>query len=336
MIVNFMIRHLVILLVTFYWSNALGQPVIVGKQPREVPQGKKWTLTTKMQPVIELNEGTLNSGTLCNAMILSNSKNVTGIIEGGYYGKMNKGYGINFTGLSEVAYTNARTYKISSIENFSCVDYHKKNDQHSLAITFYPGQVIYVMGCLESIQMFQTTFTQNDVDELKRKEALEKQNSIKEEQIREEKQREIELQEKNSITTSPKIVIGASQCDKLKIGDTYVGGIVFYFTDSIDCHGLVCAPSDQSANIKWNDAVTLCNSLKLKGYSDWRLPSKDELNQIYTNLQEFGLGGFANYCYWSSSGGSNDCAWFQDFRLGNQGLGLKYFSSHYLRVVRVF
>src|SRR5579863_3529104 len=91
------------------------------------------------------------------------------------------------------------------------------------------------------------------------------------------------------------------QSFKLKIGDTYAGGIVFYLdTTGGGCQGLVCAPHDQSDGIRWDEAVALCKSLRIGGYSDWRLPSKDELMQMHTNLHKAGLGGFASAVYWSS------------------------------------
>ncbi|MDP4014718.1 MAG: DUF1566 domain-containing protein [Candidatus Nanopelagicales bacterium] len=47
------------------------------------------------------------------------------------------------------------------------------------------------------------------------------------------------------------------------------------------------------------------------GKSDWFLPSKDELNQLYA--QEATVGGFAGGSYWSSSQASARNAWGQGF-----------------------
>lgn len=50
-------------------------------------------------------------------------------------------------------------------------------------------------------------------------------------------------------------------------------------------------------------------------YSDWYLPSKDELDKLYLN--ETVIGGFASYAfYWSSSEVNLDHAWFQHFSDG--------------------
>ena len=53
------------------------------------------------------------------------------------------------------------------------------------------------------------------------------------------------------------------------------------------------------------------------GYDDWFLPSKDELNLMYENLHEEGLGGFGSDVYWSSSEIFEDGAWAQTFVNGN-------------------
>ena len=72
-----------------------------------------------------------------------------------------------------------------------------------------------------------------------------------------------------------------------------------------------------------NYAARLCDIYSYGGFSDWFLPSRDELNLLYINLNKAGLGGFANYYdgyYWSSSEGlnSSDSALSQYFYDGTQ------------------
>ena len=117
----------------------------------------------------------------------------------------------------------------------------------------------------------------------------------------------------------------------ITIGSNYAGGIVFYL-DSTGQHGLVCAPNDFIGRYEygcWGTdiigtsvsigagqlntnliltgcstrpiAASVCDSLALNGYSDWFLPSSDELNLMYTNLHLQNIGGFLNDWYWSST-----------------------------------
>ncbi len=83
-------------------------------------------------------------------------------------------------------------------------------------------------------------------------------------------------------------------------------------------------------------AAQLCNGLTYGGYNDWFLPSKDELDQIYKNLHEADLGGFALDNYWSSSELIiDDNVWIQYFVTGYQrdyGKG----NSARIRAVRAF
>lgn len=57
------------------------------------------------------------------------------------------------------------------------------------------------------------------------------------------------------------------------------------------------------------------------GYSDWYLPSKDELNKLYA-MKQLGFGGFGDVgYYWSSSESGvspSNQVWFQDFSNGSQ------------------
>ena len=80
-------------------------------------------------------------------------------------------------------------------------------------------------------------------------------------------------------------------------------------------------------------AARLCGNLVLGGYSDWYLPSKDELNQLYLN--KVAIGGFANYFYWSSTNYNDGYAWTQYFDGGSWVLDTKY-RLYYVRAVRAF
>lgn len=67
--------------------------------------------------------------------------------------------------------------------------------------------------------------------------------------------------------------------------------------------------------------------------SDWYLPSKDELNQLYLNKTT--VGGFSSGSYWSSSEYDANNAWFQGFDIGNRNYYYKD-DTTYVRPVRAF
>lgn len=153
----------------------------------------------------------------------------------------------------------------------------------------------------------------------------------------------------------------------LAIGDTYQGGIIFYL-DANGEHGLIAAPSDQSAGIAWCSpfftltnaqldgvgageanteviiisqgdgfAASICNDLTIGVYTDWYLPSLFELNLMYTNLHLAGLGGFTAAFYWSSTEINTVFARVQSFDNGLQSIGDKSDSDIFrVRAVRAF
>lgn len=119
-----------------------------------------------------------------------------------------------------------------------------------------------------------------------------------------------------------------------KIGDKYAGGIIFQL-DATGQHGKVCSESDLGF-LNWYDAKTKCEDFSVEGYSDWYLPSKDELNLIYTNLSQKGIGDFDMEWYWSSTE-TDGAGWEQRFGDGvqqNDGGGNDSFS--FVRAVRSF
>ena len=79
-------------------------------------------------------------------------------------------------------------------------------------------------------------------------------------------------------------------------------------------------------------AATVARAFQGGGKTDWILPSKDELTQVY--LQKSVLGGFDFNYYWSSSEGAAGLAWFQGFD-GYGDNGAKT-ATLYVRPVRAF
>jgi len=85
-----------------------------------------------------------------------------------------------------------------------------------------------------------------------------------------------------------------------------------------------------------NRAAQLCDALVYGGYSDWFLPSKDELNLMYQNLKCYGVGSFASSWYWSSSEDNAYDAWDQNFNDGGQHLTFKANGYGEVRAARAF
>ena len=83
-----------------------------------------------------------------------------------------------------------------------------------------------------------------------------------------------------------------------------------------------------------NTAAKIADAYALNGYTDWYLPSKDELNLLYQ--QKTVVGGFAFNYYWSSSEDSSDDAWLQYFYNGLQYYSGNKGSTLPVRAVRAF
>ena len=144
-----------------------------------------------------------------------------------------------------------------------------------------------------------------------------------------------------------------------------------------ETHGLIAAVADQSSpiGIRWyngsygdlgitataigtgaanttaiisaqgtetSHAAGAAGSYTVGSYTDWFLPSKDELNQMYTlkatiNTTASANGGsnFSNNYYWSSTERGWQNAWFQYFGNGNQDWWSKEFTE-LVRAIRAF
>ncbi|NQW68257.1 MAG: DUF1566 domain-containing protein [Acidimicrobiaceae bacterium] len=70
------------------------------------------------------------------------------------------------------------------------------------------------------------------------------------------------------------------------------------------------------------------------GKTDWHLPSKDELDQLYINKAE--VGGFSSNIYWSSSEVDATSTSYLNFASGYRFGGVTKLSERYVRPVRAF
>lgn len=167
---------------------------------------------------------------------------------------------------------------------------------------------------------------------------------------------------------------GKLQVTVNSIGQFYLGGIIGYILKAGDpgydanvLHGIIVSPVNNAVNTEWGCQGTfvnatstalgtgqantnaivsgcgtaatgakVCNDLVLNGYSDWFLPSREELNKLYINRSI--IGGFSNSgYYWSSTECSGSDAVGFGFDNGDNGPGCgTKGDQNNIRAVRVF
>ncbi len=162
----------------------------------------------------------------------------------------------------------------------------------------------------------------------------------------------------------------------LSIGDYFLGGVVVYLDGSGG--GLICAVSDQDggSGIRWNNgrrnfvrtndvdtligtgqantkdiiadqdtgsyAATVCHNYSVDSYSNWFLPSRDELSEMYVNKATIDSTAIKNggsplgrIYYWSSSELDIFHAWAKRFGGGGRDACGKD-APYRVRAVRAF
>lgn len=80
-------------------------------------------------------------------------------------------------------------------------------------------------------------------------------------------------------------------------------------------------------------AAAYASEYSFNGFSDWFLPSRDELNEVYENRDR--LGGFSPGFHWSSSEDDDNAAWGLNFSEGDWETGWKDYLD-FVRPVRAF
>lgn len=156
----------------------------------------------------------------------------------------------------------------------------------------------------------------------------------------------------------------SSKGGQIALGEKYGGGIIFYL-DASGQHGLIASETNQSNAARWyngtyvvtgstenavgkgretttiiidqqgpgNYAANICEELTLNGYSDWFLPSKNELNLLYQ--QRNIINGFNEGYYWCATEYDSLHAWNQYFPYGPQYYADKA-DSACVRAIRAF
>jgi TolB-like protein len=115
------------------------------------------------------------------------------------------------------------------------------------------------------------------------------------------------------------------------IGDIGPGGGMVFFAQG----GKYMEVSGILGEHNWSAALTVARNHKGGGFSDWRLPTKDELNLVYQNLRAKNIGNLGDRWHWSSSEYDDDYAWIQRFSDGHQ-IYLYKANTDSVRAVRAF
>jgi formylglycine-generating enzyme required for sulfatase activity len=89
------------------------------------------------------------------------------------------------------------------------------------------------------------------------------------------------------------------------------------------------APASTEIQANWDDAKFYCFFLSIDGKTGWRLPTKEELNEIYESVNDF-----EKAWYWSSTENNGNTAWDQNMSNGYQYGSSKADGSTYVRAVR--
>jgi formylglycine-generating enzyme required for sulfatase activity len=90
--------------------------------------------------------------------------------------------------------------------------------------------------------------------------------------------------------------------------------------------------------LDYNEAQKACDTLQTGGFSDWRLPTKEEFELIHPKLNLKKVGGgsiFQSSWYWTSTEVDKQNAWTHNLQTGLQASYFKDFKC-FVKAVRSF
>ena len=146
---------------------------------------------------------------------------------------------------------------------------------------------------------------------------------------------------------------------------SYAGGYIFHL--ETNGTGMVVGKTDLSSTVSWgcnasiingadgslvgtgmansdsitsqcsdlNTAAVVCYNSSSEGFTDWYLPSQDELSKVYNFVHNKGVGNFEPNFYWTSTQISSSTAQHVLFTNGSVSFSTKS-NSHFVRAVRNF
>ncbi|EJF05807.1 Protein of unknown function (DUF1566), partial [Thiovulum sp. ES] len=91
------------------------------------------------------------------------------------------------------------------------------------------------------------------------------------------------------------------------------------FSKTITVGNLMFQDFDLPEPMNWKSACEYCEKLRLLGFSDWRLPNKDELKIAQNNKNSFRNLKSKNSWYWSISKSNDSRSWIVNFSDGSDG-----------------
>jgi hypothetical protein len=89
------------------------------------------------------------------------------------------------------------------------------------------------------------------------------------------------------------------------------------------------ASKETEVRLTWDEAIMYCFALNVDGKSGWRLPTKDELKEIYYAENDYELDW-----YWSSTECGGIDAWVQNFGNAAQYSYHHKNNGYYVRAIR--